>query len=141
MTHGGRSIRAAVGFTVAATLLLAAPTGCFWNRGKKEQKAQAPRAAPAPIPLTVDSRYREDVTVYVLRGTQRTRLGVVTALTTQAFLLPATFSADAGGFRLVADPAGSRRVSFTSESVVAQPGQRLVWTLESRLGRSVLGVY
>jgi hypothetical protein len=126
---------------MAGALLITLPTGCFWNRGKKEQRAEAPRAAPAPIPLTVDSRYREDVTVYVVRGTQRTRLGLVTALTTQAFLLPATFSADAGGFRLAADPAGSRRASFTSENVVAQPGQRLVWTLESRLGRSVLGVY
>jgi hypothetical protein len=121
--------------------LLTLPAGCISHRGKKEQKAEAPRAAPAPIPLTVDSRFREDVTVYVLRGTQRTRLGVVTALTTQAFLIPATFSGDAGGFRLVADPAGSRRSAYTSEGVVAQPGQRLVWTLESRLGRSMLGVY
>lgn len=141
MTRTRRCAQVAGRSLLAGAMMLSVSTACFWHRGRKAQSADDVRQAPVPIPLTVESRFREDVTIYVLRGGQRTRLGAVTAMTTQGFLIPVTFSGDAGGFRLLADPVGSLRSPYASEVMVVQPGQRVVWTLESRLGQSSLGIY
>lgn len=92
------------------------------------------------IPLDVENNYRADVTVLLVRGQQRRRLGTVPPNSRRRLQIPETFAADQGGFSLFADPvAGGESVS--SQTVVARAGQRLVWTLESRLSRSVLVVY
>jgi hypothetical protein len=66
----------------------------------------------------------------------------VTPLTSRTFQISGSFAADQGGFQLVANPLGgpNSREAYTSEQVVVQPGQKLVWTLASDLSRSFLAV-
>jgi hypothetical protein len=90
--------------------------------------------------LRVESRNRADVTIYATRGAVRTRLGMVSAASARDFAIPASFVNDPGGFRLVADPVGSRG-TLTSEPIVVRAGQRVVWTLETTLSRSSIAVY
>ena len=114
----------------------AAPAGC--SRGNKRP---ATAAEPTePITVTVENRHGTDMVIYVQRGNTRTRLGSVTPGSTQTFTLPVVFSGDIGGFYLIGDPIGER-TGITSERVVAQGGQRIVWSLEARLAQSSLGIY
>ena len=92
------------------------------------------------VPLRVENNSRSDIVVYVLRGSVRTRLGTVTPVTSQTFAISGAIISDQGGISLLADPVAGGR-SLKSENVYVRPGQRLVWTLESRLDRSMLAVH
>lgn len=92
-----------------------------------------------PVPLDVDNSYKSDVTIYLARGGLRRRLGTVPPNSRRQLVVPAAYVNDQGGFVLVADPVAGGQ-GITSQSVVVHAGQRLVWTLESRLSRSVLAV-
>lgn len=84
----------------------------------------APRAAPERIPpataatLRVDNQAFLDVNVYVLRSGQRTRLGMVTALTTRTFVLPRTLVGTATTVQFLAAFIGSNRAPVSEEVVV-----------------------
>lgn len=137
-----------------AALLTALVAAC----SRAPRPASVPSASPAPsatadsasnttaaasaraIPVDVENNYRADVSVILVRGSQRRRLGTVPPNARRRLLVPASFAADQGGFALLADPVAGGE-SVLSQTVVARPGQRLVWTLESRLARSVLAVY
>jgi hypothetical protein len=86
--------------------------------------ACAPRAGRVEIPpgtaatLRVDNQAFLDVNVYVLRSGQRTRLGTVTGLTTQTFVLPRTMVGTAVSVRFLADFVGSNRAPMSEEVVV-----------------------
>jgi len=101
----------------------------------------ADTAAPLrDVPLRVENNSRSDVVVYVVRGSVRTRLGTVTPSATQTFAISGAIIGDQGGISLLADPVAGGR-SLLSQNVYVRPGQRLVWTLESRLDRSMLAVH
>lgn len=108
--------------------------------------APSPAATPAratvaaPVPLVVENHNRANVVLYAYRGSLRQRLGTVTAGATQQFVIPAHVAGDAGGFVLVADPIGGDPPGRT-DVLHVYAGQRLVWTLESNLARSAIGIY
>lgn len=77
--------------------------------------------------------------VYAVRGSIRRRLGSVPGLGRASLTVPDTFTADLGGFTLVATAIASRE-SYTSDSVLPQARIRLVLTLEPRLASSALAV-
>lgn len=120
---------------VAAALLTAvAPGGCARLR---PGILETPRAAAV---LRVDNRAQQDVTIYLVRGTHRMRLGSVTGLSAGAFELTPDAIDSAEEVYLVADPlAGLRRL--TSERIVLRPGAVVEWTIEMELRRAVLSVY
>lgn len=62
-----------------------------------------------------------DVTVYLLRGTHRTRLGTVTAHSSRSFVISRELVAGLAELRFLVDPIGDRGIG-TSETIVAQPG-------------------
>lgn len=95
--------------------------------------------ARAGIPLRVENHHHGDVTVFVVRGGIRQRLGLVTAATTTRFTIPSRFAADGAGFALLARAVGGT-TSTRSDNVVPQSRQLVVWTLESDLGRSMLAI-
>lgn len=104
-----------------------------------------PRTAPAEdrneqISLDIANHNWLDVIVYVVHDGQRTRVGVANATSAASFTLPARLLGQGREIRLFGDPIGGRG-SALSEVVVVQPGQYIEWTLESDLGRSVIGVY
>jgi hypothetical protein len=92
-----------------------------------------------PVDVEVENHNWSDVVVYLVRGTQRQRLGMVNALSSTVFSFPYRRLGSSGDARLAAHAIGGG--GYTSESVLVQPGQSLKWTLESDLSRSSLAVY
>jgi len=131
----------AVGLALLVCLGCARPvrtgTGTGTQPAAGSDQAQAPLR---DVPLRVENNSRSDVVIYVLRGSVRTRLGTVTPVTSQTFAISGAIIGDQGGISLLADPVAGGR-SLVSQNVYVRPGQRLVWTLESRLDRSLLAVH
>jgi hypothetical protein len=119
-------------------LLLWPVTGC---RSKHAQTAPDPEADPnTPVVVEVESHYQGDIVIYLIQGSQRQRLGMVTALSRAEFSFPWRRLGLSGSSRLLAYPiAGTRAVP--SDPLYVQPGQSISWTLESDLDRSSLAVY
>jgi len=102
-----------------------------------------PPAAPAPqdsFAIVVINHHWLDVTVYVVHDGQRTRVGTVTATTTQQFDLSARLLGSNRQVALIGDAVGSKEVVRT-EVLTLQPGQYIEWTLENALKRSSVAVY
>jgi hypothetical protein len=93
-------------------------TGCTTGRGSRPGTAQ-PRTV-----LEVDNRSLEDMTVYVINGGQRMRLGMATALRRSELTIPASMITGARQLSFVADPLGSNRKSV-SEEIYVTPGDRV----------------
>lgn len=93
-----------------------------------------------PVLVEVESHFMGDVVVYLLAGSQRTRLGTVTALERGAFTFPWRRLGTSGSRRLLAYPIAGAR-SLVSEPLYLQPGQSITWTLAADLDQSQLVVH
>lgn len=80
-----------------------------------------------------------DITVFVLQGTHRDRVGVATASATTSFEVPLRQLAAGAEYRLYGDPVGSRE-TVRSETLHAQDGDVVTWTIEDDLKRSSVEV-
>jgi hypothetical protein len=98
------------------------------------------QARDAEVAIEIENHNFSDIVIYLLRGSQSQRLGMVTGLSTNHFVVPYRRLGTGGNARLHAYPIGGPR-GFTSEDITVQPGQWIKWTLESDLSRSFLGVY
>jgi hypothetical protein len=118
--------------------LLVSPalSGCASHHGTTQTTAAAPNT---PVDVEVENHNWSDVVIYLVRGTQRQRLGMVNALSSTVFNFPYRRLGGSGDARLSAHAIGGG--GYTSESVLVQPGQMIKWTLESDLSRSSLAVY
>jgi hypothetical protein len=114
--------------------------GLACARSRPGAAPRAPVPEPVEVVLTVTNHHWLDVTVYVEHDGQRTRVGTVTAVSTQQFLLPMRLLGISRQFRLLGEAIGSPGVART-ETLLVQPGQAIEWTLESDLRRSSVGVY
>lgn len=74
--------------------------------------------------LRVDNRGFLDMTIYVLRTGQRTRLGVVSGTSRATFRIPDFLVQGVQSLRFQADPIGGRRAPI-SEEINVRPGDRL----------------
>jgi hypothetical protein len=117
-------------------LLVLLLAGCASRHGTTETTAATPNT---PVDLEVENHNWSDVVIYLVRGTQRQRLGMVNALSSTVFTFPYRRLGSSGDARLSAHAIGGG--GYTSESVLVQPGQTLKWTIESDLSRSSLAVY
>jgi len=90
--------------------------------------------------LTVINHHWLDVTVFVEHDGQRTRIGTVTAASTQEFVVPMRVLGVSHQFRLLGSAIGSSDLVRT-ETLTLQPGQFIEWTLEHDLRRSSVGVF
>ena len=116
---------------VALTLL-----GC-----RKRDAETGPAPDPnTPVPVEIESHFMGDVTIYLVRGSLRQRLGMVTALGTAEYSFPWRWLSQSGSSRLMAYPIAGARAHL-SESLIVQPGQWIKWTLEADLTRSSMAVY
>jgi len=122
-----------------ATLALTALT--FTACRPKGEAASRPAPDPnTPVPVEVESHFQGDVTIYLVRGSLRQRLGMVTALGTGAFTFPWRWLGASGNNRLMVYPLAGAAAYF-SDPLILQPGQWVRWTLMADLGRSNLVVY
>jgi len=102
-----------------------------------------PTMAPdpnSPVLVEVESHFQGDVVIYLLRGNQKERLGLVTALSDQAFTFPFRRLGSSGSSRLLAYPIAGA-TAYTSDPLYLQQGQSVKWTLEGDLSRSTLVIY
>ncbi|MFQ5640342.1 MAG: hypothetical protein ACE5IR_20375 [bacterium] len=74
--------------------------------------------------VSVENRNAIPMTIYVLKRSQRVRLGRVAALETGVFVIPDDIVGRTAFVRLIADPVGSNRSPISEEFTVA-PGDRI----------------
>lgn len=78
--------------------------------------------------LSVENQSSLDMNIYVLRGSQRMRLGTATAHLTTRFTIPSQLIFGVTPLRFLADPIGSSRTPVTDEISVT-PGDEVVLTI------------
>jgi hypothetical protein len=135
MTHASRYLTL-VCLVVAGTL----GSGCGVVKGLVRPPAAVDSitgdSVPQFVELQVDNHNWSDVTVYLVRSGNRTRLGTVGTARSGEFRVPASYAATSR-LSLLVTPIGSP-TRFESERFSVQPGQRVIWTIESSLKRSSL---
>lgn len=75
--------------------------------------------------LKVDNRAYLDMTIYVLRGAERVRLGQATGASTSTFVIPADLVQTAIPLQFIADPIGSSRAAI-SEQISVRVGDEVM---------------
>jgi hypothetical protein len=119
-------------------MLVAAVAGC---RSKGAKTSPEPESDPnTPVVVEIENHYQGDVVIYLMQGSHRQRLGMVTALSTASFSFPWIRLQVSGNNRLLAYPIAGAS-AYASDPLFVQPGQSIQWTLESDLDRSSLAVY
>ncbi len=81
-----------------------------------------------PTVVQVDNQGFSDMTVYVVRNSQRARLGIATGNSKTNFSLPPSVAGGLASLRFIADPIGGRRNSVSQEITIA-PGDTVVLTI------------
>jgi hypothetical protein len=82
-----------------------------------------PRETP-PTYVLVDNRGPVDMTIYVVRGAQRYRLGICPGTSQRRFQIPSTMVFGATPMRFLADPIGSNRTPISNE-IPVRPGDEV----------------
>ncbi|HYH80267.1 MAG TPA: hypothetical protein VEX86_10730 [Longimicrobium sp.] len=93
--------------------------------------------APRPQQLThvaVDNQAWLDVDVYAVAGSQRTRLGTVTAHGKNTLRIPLAMVGAGRELQFLVDPVGSR-AQGTSWNIFVTPGQQVRLTIPPQFGR------
>ena len=119
-----------------STLLSAGP-GC--GLLSRPNPASTGSLLNSEVSIEVENHNWSDITVYLVTGGLPQRLGMVTALSNASFAFPAQRLNTAGSVRLRALPVAGR--AYTSDAILVQPGQAIMWTLENDLDISTLSVY
>jgi len=78
--------------------------------------------------LEVDNQAVLDMNVYVLRSSQRIRLGTATGLHTSQFKIPGDLIFGSTALRFLADPIGANRLPISDEITVS-PGDTVHMTI------------
>jgi len=116
---------------------LAATLACGSGR---HASRPAPGLPQEGFAIVVVNHYWLDVTIYLVHDGQRTRIGTVTASTTQEFDLSDRLLGATRQVSLIGEAVGSKDVART-EALSVQAGQYIEWTLENALRRSSVAVY
>lgn len=128
-----------IGGRLGAVMLL---VGAMLPACARKSESESADAAPPPnveLAVEIENHNWSDVIIYLVRGTNAERLGMVGSLKTETFVFPFRRIGN-GDARLRAYPIGGP-AAFTSENLYVQPGQSVKWTLENDLTRSFLGIY
>ena len=113
--------RRAFATRVGALLALGVATACY-GKGKN---------APEPVERTTVKVVNQgflDRRVYVLRGSERLRIGTVTGNSSAVLTIPPSLVQSAIPLRFIADAIGGTAPSVTEE-VSVQPGDQVVLTI------------
>ena len=130
---GGRTWRqlAALGALGLTTL------SCHQGRSIGAAAAEAGNAGS--ITVRVVNHAWLDITVYLLQGTHRDRIGTAAAASTSTFQIPLRQLWAGAEYQLYGDAVGSRQ-TVRSERLHAQDGDVVTWTLEDDFARSSVDV-
>ena len=137
LTLGGR-LRAAIHTRLSIVALAAAMAtlgGCATSGGMATRRA----SNVEPSGLIVQNNSWNQVTVYLLQGGARLRVGEVAGFSTQVFPGSRLGMMTGGtGTFLVARPLAG--TPFRSENLMFTPGRMLVWTIENQPAHSYLSL-
>jgi len=114
---------------------VAALTGCSHHRTEG-----AETTPDQGWTLTIINHHWLDVSVYVMSDGGRSHVGLVPATNTQNYEMPARMIGGGRFITLEGNPIGATR-SVRTERLLVQGGQRVEWTLETGLERSMVAVY
>jgi len=84
--------------------------------GRKEQDSDEQQGAA----VEVENDNYLDMTIYLLRGAQRFRLGTVTGHSTKVFPIPAYVVASSPNLRFLANPVGSNQNPISQDISVSE---------------------
>ena len=104
-------MKSAIAFLLAACLVTTACASSGYNT-----KA----GAREPTTVVVDNQALLDMTIYVVRGAQRVRLGTATGLSKTRLTIPQGIVAGATTLRFLADPIGGNRQPVSEEVNVGE---------------------
>lgn len=122
---------------VGLAALLLSPVDCRPHRSGGDELSAANQGE---FVLRVINNHYLDVTVYLLRGAERVRVGIVSGNSRQDFVLPGRLLGTAGQISLLGDVSTSNQV-VRSTPVLVERGQFVEWRLESVLRNSSVTVY
>jgi hypothetical protein len=109
---------------VVAGLLVS--SACFKN------DPPDPNAEPTPATyLRVENQAFNDMTIYVLRGAQRVRLGIANGTSTTKLRIPDNLLFGPTSLAFYADPIGGTRTPVSQEITVS-PGDEVTVTIPPR---------
>lgn len=108
-------------FALRALLLafLVIAAGACAKKGTQTERQLEPRTT-----LRVDNRSWSQMTIYVIRGGQRVRLGQVSGSSASTFVIPPNLLFGGTSLRFLADPLGSN-VTPVSQEITVFPGDRV----------------
>ena len=112
-------------------------TGCM-RRNSTDESAPLPTVGFS-VPVVVESRFREDLTLFVIHDGIASRVQRIGSSSTSRFTLPPHLVGSLGELTLLVEGVGARSgmsERFTTGRLRVLPGQGIVWTLETRLERS-----
>jgi hypothetical protein len=104
-------------------LILLAACG---SGGQSDDEAAAPERGPATV--EVENQAFSDITVYVIEGVQRQRLGVVSGNATTHLRIPERLLGRGSPLRFFADPIGGQGLPVTEE-IMVEPGDTVRMTI------------
>jgi hypothetical protein len=101
-------------------------------------QAAPPVAATYNIPVRIQSRFREDLNVFVQHDGLVSRLSRVSSVSNARLTIPPHMVGTLGEVTLIAEGLGGRDGSnrVTTGRMRVLPGQAIVWTIETRLPSS-----
>ncbi|MEX2571839.1 MAG: hypothetical protein WD737_11125 [Gemmatimonadota bacterium] len=106
------------------TLLLAAVLPLASCSSRQVQEGPLPPPGPRTT-VRVDNRNFSDMTIYVLRGQQRSRLGTVSGVSTAVLEIPEHIMFGATALRFQMDPLGGGGRPVSHE-IMAHPGEQVL---------------
>ncbi len=108
-----------IGGLVVALLVVGGVSGCGRNR------VETAIDPDTPTVLIVENQAFPDMTIYVIEGVRRIRLGMATGHARTKFTLPKYLVRSITPVRFQADPIGSNRAPISDEITVT-PGDEVV---------------
>lgn len=102
-------------FAIASVAFIVAACG-----GARSRATDQPQTT-----LRVENRGFLDMTIFLLVGSQRVRLGIATGNATTPMRIPSQYVFGATSLRFLADPIGGNRTPV-SESITVSPGDEVV---------------
>ena len=83
----------------------------------------------AVIPVEIENRHTNDLSIYLVRSGKSQRVGMAVAAKSTYLRLPAYQLGPGNSLTLMAHAIGMSR-QLESDRMVVMPGQRVVWTIE-----------
>ncbi len=94
----------------------------------------------AEVTIVIVNHNLLDMTIYLIRGGNRERLGIAQGLSTRVFSLPWRRVEGRGEIRLAGDPIGQNN-TIRTEYLIVRPGSIVEWAIENVLTQSAVSVH